>query len=180
MIAQRYEDIIVLFADIVNFTPMSEELPPEKLVQVLNELFTEFDVLIAKYGLEKIKTIGDAYMIAAGVPEPMDSPEIAVADFALEMRGAVKKVDQKWKRDLDIRIGIHSGPVVAGVIGIQKYAFDLWGDTVNVAARMESHGLPGQIHLSEVMADKLKKEYDRDRSSDDITDSRGVSKLGSD
>lgn len=159
MIAQRYEDVIVLFADIVNFTPMSEELPPEQLVQVLNELFTEFDILIAKYGLEKIKTIGDAYMIGAGVPEPMESPEIAVADFALEMRGAVQKVDLKWKRDLDIRIGIHSGPVVAGVIGIQKYAFDLWGDTVNIAARMESHGLPGQIHLSEVMADKLKKDY---------------------
>ena len=159
MIAQRYEDVIVLFADIVNFTPMSEELPPEQLVQVLNELFTEFDILIAKYGLEKIKTIGDAYMIAAGVPEPMEAPEIAVADFSLEMRGAVQKVDQKWKRDLDIRIGIHSGPVVAGVIGIQKYAFDLWGDTVNVAARMESHGLPGQIHLSEVMADKLKAHY---------------------
>lgn len=159
MIAQRYEEVIVLFADIVNFTPMSEELPPEQLVQVLNELFTEFDILIAKYGLEKIKTIGDAYMIAAGVPEPMDDPEIAVADFALEMRGVVQKVDRKWKRDLDIRIGIHLGPVVAGVIGIQKYAFDLWGDTVNVAARMESHGLPGQIHLSEVMADKLKNHY---------------------
>ena len=159
MIAQRYEHVTVLFADIVNFTPMSEKLSPEALVEVLNELFTEFDILIAKYKLEKIKTIGDAYMVAGGLPEEMPNHEEAAADFALEMLQAVKRVDKKWQHGLDMRIGMHCGPVVAGVIGQQKFAFDMWGDTVNVAARMESHGVPGHVHISEPMADILQKKY---------------------
>ncbi len=159
MIAERFEHVTVIFCDIVNFTPMSEKLSPEKLVAVLNQLFTEFDSLIEKYGLEKIKTIGDAYMVAGGVPNKMDNAEEAAADFALEMLTVVKRFDQKFHHGLDMRIGMHCGPVVAGVIGKQKFTYDMWGDTVNVAARMESHGLPGEIHISEDMADRLKDKY---------------------
>ena len=159
MVAERFEHVTVIFCDIVNFTPMSEKLSPEKLVAVLNQLFTQFDILIEKYGLEKIKTIGDAYMVAGGVPNKMDHPEEAAADFALEMLEVVKQFDQKFQHGLDMRIGMHCGPVVAGVIGKQKFTYDMWGDTVNVAARMESHGLPGEIHISEPMADRLKDKY---------------------
>ena len=159
MIAERFEHVTVVFCDIVNFTPMSEKLSPEKLVAVLNKLFTQFDILIEKYGLEKIKTIGDAYMVAGGVPNKMENPEEAAADFALEMLEVVRQFDQKFKHGLDMRIGMHCGPVVAGVIGKQKFTYDMWGDTVNLAARMESHGLPGEIHISEAMADKLKEKY---------------------
>ena len=159
MIAERFEHVTVIFCDIVNFTPMSEKLSPEKLVAVLNQLFTQFDILIEKYGLEKIKTIGDAYMVAGGVPNKMESPEEAAADFALEMLEVVRQFDQKFKHGLDMRIGMHCGPVVAGVIGKQKFTYDMWGDTVNLAARMESHGLPGEIHISEAMAYKLKEKY---------------------
>ena len=159
MIAQRYEHVTVLFADIVNFTPMSEKLTPEALVAVLNELFTEFDLLIEKYKLEKIKTIGDAYMVAGGLPKDLPNHECAAADFAVEMLSTIKRLDKKWKYDLDMRIGMHCGPVVAGVIGKQKFAFDMWGDTVNVAARMESHGMPGYIHISEPLADILQEKY---------------------
>ena len=159
MIAERFEHVSVIFCDIVNFTPMSEKLSPEKLVAVLNMLFTQFDVLIEKYQLEKIKTIGDAYMVAGGIPNKMEAHEEAAADFALEMLEVVKQFDRKFNHGLDMRIGIHCGPVVAGVIGKQKFTYDMWGDTVNVAARMESHGLPGEIHISEAMADRLKDKY---------------------
>ena len=159
MIAERFDHVTVIFCDIVNFTPMSEKLSPEKLVAVLNQLFTEFDNLIEKYGLEKIKTIGDAYMVAGGVPNQMDNAEEASADFALEMLEVVKQFDRKFQHGLDMRIGMHCGPVVAGVIGKQKFTYDMWGDTVNVAARMESHGLPGEIHISEALADILKDKY---------------------
>lgn len=159
MIAERFEHVTVIFCDIVNFTPMSEKLSPEKLVAVLNQLFTEFDSLIEKYGLEKIKTIGDAYMVAGGVPNKLENAEEAAADFALEMLQVVKQFDRKFQHGLDMRIGMHCGPVVAGVIGKQKFTYDMWGDTVNVAARMESHGLPGEIHISEALADILKDKY---------------------
>ena len=159
MIAERFDHVTVIFCDIVNFTPMSEKLSPEKLVAVLNRLFTEFDNLIEKYALEKIKTIGDAYMVAGGVPNKMDNAEEASADFALEMLEVVRQFDKKFQHGLDMRIGMHCGPVVAGVIGKQKFTYDMWGDTVNVAARMESHGLPGEIHISEAMADILKDKY---------------------
>ena len=159
MIAERFDHVSVIFCDIVNFTPMSEKLSPEKLVAVLNMLFTQFDILIEKYKLEKIKTIGDAYMVAGGIPNKMTDHEEAAADFALEMLEVVKQFDQKFNHGLDMRIGMHCGPVVAGVIGKQKFTYDMWGDTVNVAARMESHGLPGEIHISEAMADRLKDKY---------------------
>ncbi len=159
MIAERFEHVTVIFCDIVNFTPMSEKLSPEKLVAVLNQLFTEFDSLIEKYGLEKIKTIGDAYMVAGGVPNKLENAEEAAADFSLEMLQVVKQFDRKFQHGLDMRIGMHCGPVVAGVIGKQKFTYDMWGDTVNVAARMESHGLPGEIHISEALADILKDKY---------------------
>ncbi len=159
MIAQRYEEVCVIFSDIVNFTRMSEKLTPEQLVAVLNQLFTEFDQLIERHGLEKIKTIGDAYMVAGGVPEDMPNAPEAAADFALDMLEVVKRLDKKWQHGLDMRIGMHIGPVVAGVIGVNKFAFDMWGDTVNIAARMESHGVPGEIHISESMAEKLEDKY---------------------
>jgi guanylate cyclase len=149
VIADGFEDVTVLFADIVGFTPMSASLTPNDVVTLLNSLFTAFDRLVDAAGLEKIKTIGDAYMVAAGVPAPRADHAAAVADLALEMRVELRKLRAEVEAPLDIRIGMDSGPVVAGVIGKRKFIYDLWGDTVNTASRMESHGFAGEIHLTE-------------------------------
>jgi len=125
---------------------MSRALKPGDLVELLDRIFSEFDDLTAKAGLEKIKTIGDAYMVAAGVPEAREDHAQALADLALSMRTAMQRFP-----GLTLRIGMHSGPVVAGVIGRKRFIYDLWGDTVNVASRMESHGIPGEIQLSATM-----------------------------
>ncbi len=142
LIVDKFEHVSVLFADIVGFTTMSAHKPPEELVSLLNELFSLFDKLAEKHGLEKIKTIGDAYMVVAGIPQPMADSAIAIAHMALDMIEAVKPYD------LGIRVGIHTGTVVAGVIGKKKFIYDLWGDTVNTASRMESHGVPDRVHVS--------------------------------
>ena len=149
VIADGFESVTVLFADIVGFTPMSAALSPSEVVTLLNRVFTAFDQLVDAYGLEKIKTIGDAYMVAAGVPVPRDDHAEAIADLALEMKTELAKVREAINTPLDIRIGIDSGPVVAGVIGKRKFIYDLWGDTVNTASRMESHGTAGEIHVTE-------------------------------
>ena len=160
-IAQRFTGVTVLFADIVGFTPLSARLSPERLVDILDSVVCEFDDLAERHGLEKIKTIGDAYMVAGGLPHPKPPAEAAhdVAQMALAMHEVVARVGEEAGEELGLRIGMHSGPVVAGVIGKRKFVYDLWGDTVNVAARMESHGLPGRIQVSDATADLLGDRY---------------------
>ncbi len=161
IIAERFEDVTVLFADIVGFTTLSEGMAPEDVVLLLDELFTAFDSLAEERGLEKIKTIGDAYMVAGGLPERRTDHATAVADMALAMRQAVGKVSVRAgdNRSLAVRIGIDTGPVVAGVIGRKKFIYDLWGDTVNAASRMESHGLPGEIQVTARTYERLQTRY---------------------
>jgi adenylate cyclase len=159
IIAEGFPDVTVLFADIVGFTPLARTMEPEALVELLNELFTRFDALAASHGLEKIKTIGDAYMVAGGLPTPRPDHAEAVADMALAMREAVERVSRETGHPLAIRIGIDTGPVVAGVIGQAKFTYDLWGDTVNTASRMESHGVPGSIQVTERTFERLRTRY---------------------
>jgi class 3 adenylate cyclase len=147
-IADGFGDVTVLFADIVGFTKMSSRMPPDRVVAMLNELFCHFDDLAGELGLEKIKTIGDCYMVAGGLPEPRPDHAEAIAEMALSMLAFVHAYGAKVGEPLDVRIGIHSGPVVAGVIGKRKFIYDLWGDTVNTASRMESHGVPGTVQIS--------------------------------
>ena len=146
-IADGFDDVTVLFADIVDFTTMSAGAAPAEIVGLLDELFSRFDELAEHHGLEKIKTIGDAYMVAGGIPVPRPDHADAIAEMALDM---VAELDGRSDgRRLQIRIGIDTGPVVAGVIGRRKFIYDLWGDTVNTASRMESHGVPGSIQVTE-------------------------------
>jgi adenylate cyclase len=147
-IADSFKQATVLFADLVGFTPLSKGLGAEQTVKLLNDIFTKFDQLALKYELEKIKTIGDAYMVAAGIPEPTDDHEGKMANFALDMLAKIKEISQAYDVDLNLRIGIQTGPVTAGVIGRRKFSYDVWGDTVNLASRMESHGVVGKIHVT--------------------------------
>jgi class 3 adenylate cyclase len=147
-IADGFGDVTVVFADIVGFTKLAARMPPERIVAILNELFSHFDDLAGDLGLEKIKTIGDCYMVASGLPEPRPDHAEAAAEMALAMLQFVHACGEKLGEPLDVRIGIHSGPVVAGVIGKKKFIYDLWGDTVNTASRMESHGVPGTVQVS--------------------------------
>jgi class 3 adenylate cyclase len=148
-IAEHSGGVTVLFADIAGFTPLSASKTPQELVDLLNRVFTEFDHLADQHGLEKIKTIGDAYMAVAGLPQPQADHAARAARMALAMHEAIARVARESGEALVLRIGLHSGPVVAGVIGKRKFAYDLWGDTVNTASRMESHGVPGAIHCTE-------------------------------
>ncbi|HEY7332473.1 MAG TPA: adenylate/guanylate cyclase domain-containing protein [Candidatus Limnocylindria bacterium] len=149
VIADHCPNVTVLFSDVVDFTPFSEREAPERVVAVLNGLFTAFDALATERGLEKIKTIGDAYMVVAGVPDSRDDHAAVMVDMALAMHAAASVQPEVDGRRLELRTGIASGPVVAGVIGRQKFSYDLWGDTVNTASRMESSGLPGCIQVTE-------------------------------
>jgi class 3 adenylate cyclase len=157
-IAETHHDVAVLFADVVDFTPFAERAEPGAVVRLLEDVFGRFDTLAARHGLEKIKTIGDAYMVVGGVPEPRPGHVEAIAEMALDMLAAVGEATAEG-RPVDVRIGIDVGPVIAGVIGRRKFAYDLWGDTVNTAARMESHGLPGRIHVSSRVESALRGRY---------------------
>ncbi len=150
-IADHFPEVSVLFADIVDFTMLSDSLRPEPLVSLLNDLFTEFDELAARHRVEKIKTIGDCYMAVCGVPERRPDHAVALADMALEMIEGLKQFNQARGTALQIRIGLNTGPVVAGVIGRSKFIYDLWGDTVNTASRMESTGLPDRVQVTSQM-----------------------------
>ena len=151
-IAEHSDGVTVLFSDIVGFTPLSANKTPQALVELLNRIFSEFDALADAHGLEKIKTIGDAYMAVAGLPNPWPDHASRAARMALAMHDVIARVTAETGEKLALRIGLHSGPVVAGVIGRRKFAYDLWGDTVNTASRMESHGVPGSVHCSETTA----------------------------
>ncbi|MHB8146108.1 MAG: adenylate/guanylate cyclase domain-containing protein [Vulcanimicrobiaceae bacterium] len=154
-IADRFDDVTILFSDVVGFTGMSSTISAQVLVDGLNRLFSAFDEATKRFGIEKIKTIGDAYMTAAGLPEHRADHAEASVRLARALMEATRGVSRETGHDFNIRIGLHSGPVVAGVIGSHKFAYDVWGDTVNVASRMESHGIPGRIHLSEGTARRL-------------------------
>ena len=158
-IADGFDGTTILFADIVGFTPISASMSPENTVMLLNEVFSTFDDLVDKYHLEKIKTIGDAYMVVAGLPEPRLDHAEAIADMSLEIMRTMARFDVKIGNPLKIRIGINSGPAVAGVIGKKKFIYDLWGDTVNTASRMESHGVAGEIQVTEATYALLKDKY---------------------
>lgn len=148
-IADHFDDASILFADVVDFTPLASGLDARELVALLDRLFTSFDELVDRYDVEKIKTIGDCYMVAAGVPTPRSDHAQALAELALEMRERAKAcLRDDTERGLRLRIGISSGPVVAGVIGRRRFLYDLWGDTVNMASRMESHGTPDEIQIT--------------------------------
>ena len=159
VIAERYEEVTVLFADIADFTPFAERTSPERVVGVLDEIFSAFDRLTLTRGLEKIKTIGDAYMVAGGLPEARADHAVAVAELALEMQAELVHLCATLGLGLAIRIGIDTGPVVAGVIGRHKFTYDLWGDTVNTASRMESHGVAGRIQVTEATYRHLRDRY---------------------
>ena len=151
--ARRFEGISVLFADAAGFTPISAEMDPTEVVGMLNEVFSHFDSLAERYGCEKIRTIGDAYMVASGVPVPRPDHATALASMALDM------LEYGKQGPLRFRIGINSGPAVAGVIGLKKFQYDVWGDTVNTASRMESQGEPGKIQISEATYHLLKDDF---------------------
>ncbi|KOR36801.1 hypothetical protein AM228_10460 [Planktothricoides sp. SR001] len=159
VIADNFPEVTVLFADIAGFTPLSASLPPTKLVQLLNEIFSAFDALVEKHELEKIKTIGDAYMVVGGLPYPDANHAIEIAEMALDMQRVIKDFNQRHQTNLNMRIGINTGPVVAGVIGTKKFIYDLWGDTVNTASRMESHGIVGDIQITDSTYQQLRDNY---------------------
>lgn len=158
-IADKFENVTVLFLDVVGYTAISSTKSPSQMVEVLNELFSGFDDLASKYKLEKIKTIGDCYMIAAGVPVQAEDDISRMADFSLEIIPLLNQFNQKNNLELKVRIGFNTGDVVAGVIGKYKFIYDLWGDAVNIASRMESHGLNGEIQVSQSSFDLLKDSY---------------------
>ncbi|HWA26139.1 MAG TPA: adenylate/guanylate cyclase domain-containing protein [Lacunisphaera sp.] len=159
-IVDSFIDSTVLFADIVGFTRIAAKQSPQRTVQLLNEIFSSFDRIAEKLELEKIKTIGDAYMMVGGVPVIRNDHAEICAAAAFEILDAVRAFNRRHQLDWGIRVGMNSGPVVAGIIGTKKFAYDLWGDTVNIASRMESHGKPGQIQVSEVTKQLLEAKYD--------------------
>jgi adenylate cyclase len=169
VIADGFDTVTVLFADIVGFTTFAQARPPTEVVSVLNQLFSMFDELADGHRLEKIKTIGDAYMVAGGLPVPDAGHHRAIAEMALDMCAAVDRFRSEAGIDLSIRVGIDCGPVVAGVIGHRKFSYDVWGDTVNMASRMQTHGLPGCIHATASVYDQLREDYTfRERGEIDI------------
>jgi len=158
-IAEHHADVSVLVADLVGFTTLAAHIGPEQVVYLLNEIFSGFDLLVLKRGLEKIKTIGDAYMVAGGVPLPQPDHAEAIADLALDMMAEMEKFNLAYNTSIQLRIGISRGSVVAGVIGRWKFTYYLWGDSVNLACRLESLGQPGTILVSDLTYQRLKDKY---------------------
>ncbi len=159
VIAEQFDEASILFADIVGFTPLSAKLSASELVLLLNQIFCQFDQLATQHGLEKIKTIGDAYMVVGGIPTPQPDHAEAIAQMALDMQQAIGQFQTQTGEPFQIRCGIATGPVIAGVIGTTKFIYDLWGDAVNIASRMESQGLPGQIQVTAQTYQRLKSNY---------------------
>jgi adenylate cyclase len=159
IIADRFDSVSVLFSDIVGFTPLSETLSARQMVEWLNEVYSVFDTLVQDHDVEKIRTIGDGYMVVAGVPFPRDDHAAALARLALDMKAHFATLPPVSGQRVNFRIGINSGPVVGGVIGTHKFQYDIWGDTVNTASRMESHGVPGRIHISTTTYELINQEF---------------------
>lgn len=158
-IAEHYSEASILFADMMGFTPLSEKLPPAEMVELLNEAFSFFDSLLDKYNVEKIRTIGDSYMVASGVPHRRSDHAQALVGMALEMRDFIAVHTFRHGQRVNFRIGINSGPVIGGVIGKRKFVYDVWGDAVNVASRMESHGLGGAVQITQATHELIKEEF---------------------
>ena len=158
-IADAHPEVSVLFADLVGFTQLSKGLSAERLVEILDQIFSNFDAIVGAAGVEKIKTIGDCYMLVGGVPEPRQDHAVAVVQAGFDMLAAMSRINQQHGTELQIRVGVNSGPVVAGVIGMHKFTYDLWGNTVNVASRMESTGTPGRVHVSPSTAQYLGQHF---------------------
>lgn len=156
---QHVDSATILFADIVGFTELSNQLEPYEIVKLLNRIFSAFDHIAEKHGLEKIKTIGDAYMVAGNIPLPLKDHAIHIADMSVEMHRVIYTIAKESKLSLELRIGIHSGPVVAGVLGKNRMAYDLWGDSVNIASRMESQGIAGYTQISKETATILADDF---------------------
>jgi class 3 adenylate cyclase len=160
VIADRHDAITILFADVVDFTPLSERRSATEIVELLNHVFSAFDELAERFDLEKIKTVGDSYMVAGGLsPTGGGDDAERVADMALEIVSAVARVGAELGEPLAIRVGLHTGPAVAGVIGIKKFIYDVWGDTVNTASRMESHGVPGRVQVTRSTYERLQHTH---------------------
>jgi len=170
VIADRFDEMTVLFADVVDFTPLASRLAATDVVRLLNRIFSAFDALVDRFGLEKIKTVGDAYMVVGGLDAPADRDAggeagrgddhaARVADMALAMLAAAADLGAELDLDLEVRVGLHVGPAVAGVIGIKKFIYDVWGDTVNMASRMESHGIPGRVQVTAATARRLSRTH---------------------
>ena len=160
VIADQFDDLTVLFGDVVDFTPLSAKMPPAQVVELLNRVFSAYDGLAERYSLEKIKTIGDAYMAVGGLTGDAAGCTERVAMMGVEMIEAAEKVGKETSTNLRIRVGMHVGPAVAGVIGIRKFIYDVWGDTVNTASRMESSGVPGRVQVSGLTYERLKSSFD--------------------
>jgi adenylate cyclase len=160
VIADKHEDASILFADMAGFTGWASATAPIDLVRFLNEVFTAFDRLVGRHGLEKIKTTGDNYMVVSGVPVSRSDHAAALVQLALEMLDAARHIQDPHGRDVSIRIGIASGPVVAGVVGMKKFFYDVWGDAVNIASRMESTGVPGRIQVSPETFERVKDQFE--------------------
>ncbi|MBD1927233.1 response regulator [Trichocoleus sp. FACHB-90] len=159
VIADSFSDVSVMFADLAGFTDFASHQSPTELVEILNHIFSDFDLLSKQHGLEKIKTIGDAYMVVGGLPIPRLDHVEATAQMALDMQAALARFNAQANDDFRLRIGINIGPVVAGVIGLSKFSYDLWGDTVNVASRMESSGIPGETQVTAAVYERLKEKF---------------------
>ena len=156
VIADHFDDVTVLFADLVGFTGLASNMTPQSVVGLLNEIFSSFDSLVGEHGLEKIKTIGDAYLVVGGLVDSSGDHLRSCAEMALRM---LESIGRCGDGDLTLRIGLHTGPVAAGVIGEHKFAYDLWGDTVNIASRLESHGAPGRVHVSDLVRQRLDGDF---------------------
>jgi urea transport system substrate-binding protein len=172
-IADSFAEVTVLFADLVKFTELAAQISPPELVDSLNKIFSVFDQLSEKHGLEKIKTIGDAYMVVGGLPSPRPDQAEAIAEMALDMQQQITHIKRDNGEPFHLRIGIHTGPVVAGVIGTKKFSYDLWGDTVNVASRMESQGAAGGIQVTAATYERLKDKYVFERRGTTLVKGKG-------
>ncbi|MDO8550539.1 MAG: adenylate/guanylate cyclase domain-containing protein, partial [Ignavibacteria bacterium] len=157
---KHYDSVSILFTDFDNFTTFASKLSADKLVKDLNHIFTNFDFILDKHGLEKLKTIGDSYMIAGGLPNVTDDHAIKITRAAMEMQEIVHEVNDKHEFSCKMRVGIHTGPCVAGIVGIKKYTYDVWGDTVNIAKRLESNCEPGRINISRATYDLVKDKFE--------------------
>lgn len=159
-VSEKFDEVTVFFADIVEFTPIANELPADEVVSILDEMFSKFDRMVNQYGLEKIKTIGDEYFVAAGVPEPMENHAKKMAELAFDMQEEVHNHKREDGSPFKLRMGMNTGSLVAGIIGEEKFVYDVWGDTVNIGSRMESEGVPGKIQVTPATKNAIMEQDD--------------------